>query len=181
MDNEKATFKLKVRHERRESFLSFNISFLPSPSRHRARSSDLFLQFGLCLVSKFTSSHGIVSVLEHQVSLVYENPLDGAFPKCIQPHIKILEGPAPSVVFSFGPFYRSLRQRSKGYRTGPFPYLKSHLLHCMLRLNSISGNQGVDSILIESDEERALTDSAQVLLPFANIFTPCPPTRIAHT
>ena len=30
-----------------------------------------------------TSSHGIESVLQHQKCLAYENPLDGAFPKCV--------------------------------------------------------------------------------------------------
>ena len=106
MDNEKATFNLKVRHERRESYLSFNISFLPSLLRHPATARDPQIFF---------------------CNLVFAS------------------------------------------------HLNSHLLHCMLRLNSISGNQGVDSILIESDEERALTDSAQVLLPFANIFHALPP------
>ena len=77
------------------------------------------------LMSGLDGSHGIESVLEHQMSLAYENPLDGAFPKCIPPLIQILEGPAPSLGFSFGPFFRSLRQRSKGYRTGPFPYLSA--------------------------------------------------------
>ena len=72
-----------------------------------------------------SGSRGIESVVQYQMYLGYENPIDGAYPRCIPPLIQILEGPTPSLGFSFGPFFRSLRQRSKGYQTGPFPYLIS--------------------------------------------------------
>ena len=56
----------------------------------------------------FVFSGGIESVLQHQMSLVYENSLDGAFPKCILPVIQILEGSALSLGFLWL-FLRSLR------------------------------------------------------------------------
>ena len=51
-------------------------------------------------------SHGIESVLQHQMSLAYENPLDDAFPKCIPPLIQILEGHACAISWIFiWPFF----------------------------------------------------------------------------